>query len=33
MLPIYHIKEKEDKRKKRMQTKKDIIIPKIKDGF
>jgi hypothetical protein len=30
MLPIYHIKEKEDKRKKRIQTKKDIIIPKNK---
>ena len=30
MPPIYHIKEKEDKRKKRIQTKKDIIIPKKK---
>ena len=32
MFPIYHIKEKEDKQE-RIQTKKDILLPKINDGL
>jgi hypothetical protein len=32
MFPIYHIKEKEGRRKKRRHTKKEILLLKIKDG-
>ena len=32
-VPIYHIKEKEAKRKKIRYTKKDILMLKIKDGL
>ena len=33
MLLTYHIKDKEDKRKKRIQDKKDILFLKINDGL
>jgi hypothetical protein len=33
MFPIYRIKEKEDKWKKRIHIKKDILLPKINDGL
>jgi hypothetical protein len=33
MFLIYHIKEKEGKRKKRRHAKKEILLLKIKDGL